>query len=144
VRLAVTTPLGEVRYHSMTPYLGEPGRYRAQFIPRESGRYDIAVELVEKNELAARAGGFLDVSGTGREFQGTDPGHRLLQRVADETGGQVLSSTTAQSLPGLIDDLKSERRISRRLPLWDAPLLLLAMLTLACTEWALRRARKLP
>jgi uncharacterized membrane protein len=143
VRLAVTTPLGEVRHLPMTPYLGEPGRYRAKFIPRETGRYDITVELMEKDEPAARAVGFLDVSGMGREFHGTAPGHGLLQRVAVETGGRLLSPATAQSLPNLMDAARSERRISRRLPLWDAPLLLLAMLALVCTEWALRRARKL-
>ena len=141
--LVVTTPPGEIQRLPMTPLALGQGRFQAQFVPRESGRHDISVELADETDVVARTNATLDVFSSGREFHGYESGQVLLARLAQETGGRLLDASDADELPALLDTAQGERRVFRRLPLWDAPLLLLVMVLLACAEWALRRARKL-
>jgi hypothetical protein len=142
--LAVTGPLGTIRRYPMTPDAASTGDYRAAFVADAPGRYDLAVTLADaEGEAVASAEEYVDVSTAGREFRDQALGRRILDRVAAETGGRIVAAGDASELLARIDDSRGSRTVLRRLPLWDAPVLLLAALALACADWLLRRRRNL-
>ena len=63
----------------------------------------------------------------------------LLKRIAQDTGGRFYTADNATSLP---EDLKYSGRgvtaVEER-ELWHMPVLLLSLVVVLCTEWALRR-----
>jgi hypothetical protein len=67
----------------------------------------------------------------------------LLKRIAQETGGRFYQADAMSSLP---EDLKYSGRgvtaVEER-ELWHMPALLLALVTVICAEWGLRRMWKL-
>jgi hypothetical protein len=66
-----------------------------------------------------------------------------LQRIAEETGGKFYPAAASAGLP---QDLQYSGRgvttIEER-ELWHMPILLIALLVVVCTEWALRRQWRL-
>lgn len=141
VALKVTSPLGEIRRYPLSP--AGAGRFEGQFVPGEAGRYDLAVELEEEGAAVATAREHVDVTTTGREFHTPGDARARLARIASVTGGRLLDAGSAHRLASLIDEARGVRRELQRLALWDAPILLLSLLVLACAEWALRRRSRL-
>jgi uncharacterized membrane protein len=141
--LEVTTPLGAVERHPMARAEAGDGHYTAQFVPVHAGRYELSVALADGGETTAAASEYVDVSVSGREFHGRSDGRRVLERIAAATGGSLVDATDAADLAGVVDDSRGSRTVLRELPLWNAPILLLAALLLACADWALRRRRDL-
>jgi hypothetical protein len=128
---------------------GETGLFEATHIPRFSGGYFAkAVVTDEKgNEIGdAEAGWAVELEA--REFRSIRTNRPLLERIARQTGGQVIE------LDGL-DDFA--RKLPTRdvpvtttwiKPLWDLPGILPAifLFVLMCfaSEWALRRWKGMP
>lgn len=137
--LSVTTPLGEIRRYPMTPSEHGQGRYAAQFIPGEPGRYDLTVELTDNGETIADAREHVDITTTGREYHERGEGRRVLQRIAAATGGQLIEAADAGQLAGAVSDTRGTRTELKRLALWNAPILLIVLLLLACADWVVRR-----
>lgn len=127
------------------PAPGEGGLYRATFVPRLTAGFRATASVSNDTGVAqghAEAGWSSDPAAD--EFRSLVPNVQLLERLARQTGGQVLQ----------IDDLQ---RLVRELPNRPAPIMetwstpawhtaLLFGLALACfvTEWALRRWKGLP
>ena len=67
----------------------------------------------------------------------------LLQRIANDTGGRFY---TPDAMSSLADDLKYSGRgvtsVEER-ELWHMPILLMALVTILCAEWGLRRLWRL-
>lgn len=139
--LRITTPLGEIRHQPLT--MSALGGYEGQFVPRETGRYELVVELKENGTIAASGRDHVDVSAAGREFHPPADADRLLAGIAATTGGQVFEADDVERLARVIGQARGRDTVLRRLPLWDAPLLLLSILVLACAEWGLRRWKRL-
>jgi hypothetical protein len=63
-----------------------------------------------------------------------------LRRIADETGGRFY---TADKVSRLAEDVRYAGRgvtsVEER-PLWNMPIVLIALLGLVCAEWGYRRA----
>lgn len=142
--LAVTTPLGEIRRYPMTRSTeGAAGWQSARFVPRTPGRHELTLTLPGDGEgngnVAVRE--HVDVTASGDEFHGRTAGGQLLETIAATTGGRLVDAAHARALAGAIDDTRDTRSVVKRLPLWNAPVLLLAALTLMCAEWLLRRGR---
>jgi hypothetical protein len=97
---------------------------------------------------ATRAGG--QAVGTGAGYVRVGPGEAEffdptmhaapLRRIAEETGGQFYTSSTAR---GLAEDIRYAGRgvtsVEER-ELWNMPIILIALMGLVCAEWGYRRA----
>jgi uncharacterized membrane protein len=115
------------------------GQYRGTFDTSEPGWYQAKLE-------ATRAGKSIGTSIThvravpdDAEYFDAAMHAPLLKRIAEETGGRFYTSENLQALP---EDLKYSGKgvtaVEER-ELWHMPILLLALLTVICTEWGLRR-----
>ena len=144
MHLQLTRPTGELLELPMIPDPGTAGTYQAAFQVPTSGLYELRAELREPGEPVVAAGRQLSVSGSGEEFIADPQARQGLARIAEATGGRVLEPDQARVLGGLIDAARTRQPQMRQLAVWDAPVLLFALIALACLEWALRRRWRLP
>ncbi len=122
------------------PSTTEPGLYEATFIPRDSGGYRVDAAVV--NESGAAGGG----NATGwtsdlaaAEFRDLKPNRPLMEKLAQQTGGRVLSP---DDLAAFARDLPSQHAPVTETwtrPLWHTPLIFLLALACFVSEWGLRR-----
>lgn len=73
------------------------------------------------------------------ELQHPLPNHQLLQQLAQATGGRVTQSAEELAEIWRTRPLSQRRPATEQVPLWDAPWLLIALMTIVIGEWACRR-----
>jgi uncharacterized membrane protein len=125
----------------LAPVSGSPGRYQADWNAPRPGDY--LTELTAQRQAAGAALGrdvlsFRRVDGAAENFH-TPQNREMLTRIAQLTGGRYWRP---DELSGLADQISySPAGITTHgtRELWDMPALLLLILTLAGTEWLLRR-----
>ncbi len=118
----------------------EAGKYVATYWSREPGGYSVAANVLAADGTAigtAQAGWTSDAGA--EEFRELKLNRKLLQQVAEQTGGEVISES---DLGRFADDLPNrEVPVTETwiYPIWHRPwVMFLAMLCLCC-EWGLRR-----
>jgi uncharacterized membrane protein len=120
----------------------EPGLYEATYIPRETGGY-LARALVTDSEGAevgrAEAGWTADPAA--EEFKSLKPNRALMERVAKETGGQMISASGLDKFAADLPSRKAPVTEPWSVPLWHRPAVFLFALGCFIAEWGLRRAR---
>lgn len=130
----------EKRSITPTPVGDEPGTFRVVFGKLPEGRYLARVEGASSGDLAASA--VFDVRSLFEEQLDLQARPDLMQRIATDSGGAVLTNDTpdalAQQLQEKLDKDRSPR--IRRLSAWDRWWLLLFVLGVWSCAWSLRRA----
>jgi hypothetical protein len=122
------------------PSTSEPGLYEATFIPRESGGYRVDAAVLNETGAAAgqnATGWTSDLAAA--EFRDLKPNRPLMERLAQQTGGRVLSP---EDLASFARDLPSQHAPVTETwtrPLWHTPLVFLLALACFVSEWGLRR-----
>jgi hypothetical protein len=115
------------------------GQYRATFDTSESGWYQARLEASRGGKAVGTSTTQVRAVPDDAEYFDAAMHAPLLKRIAEETGGRFYTSDKLQSLP---EDLKYSGKgvtaVEER-ELWHMPILLLALLTVICTEWGLRR-----
>ena len=115
------------------------GQYRATFDTSEQGWYQAKLEATRAGKPVGTSTTHVRAVPDDAEYFDAAMHAPLLKRIAEETGGHFYTSGALQSLP---EDLKYSGRgvttVEER-ELWHMPILLLALLTVICTEWGLRR-----
>ena len=127
------------------PSTSEPGLYTATYVPRETGGYH--VEAVATNNVGAEAG--RAVAGwttdlAAEEFRSLKPNRALLERIAKQTGGEVVDMGALGSFASRLPSLKAPVTEAWTIPLWHQPVVFLFALLCFIAEWGLRRRRGLP
>lgn len=129
---------------------GEPspdsaGVYRASYLPRQDGAY-----LVEADVTAAD-GSPVGTKETGwtaetaaQEFRRLTPDRRLLDEIAEATGGEVLSLAGLEDFVTGLPNRKIPITEPWIHPLWQTPWLFLLAIACLIGEWGLRRWKGLP
>ncbi len=143
VILEVTTPLGGVEEIALERALDNEGFHRASFIAQDIGRHEVRVRLSDPNGEQIESQASVEVSGAGSEFHAAELDAARLLQLAEATGGRFFRASEAADVVDALDDTRATVRIERRLPLRDAPALLVLLIVLACVEWAWRRRRGL-
>ncbi len=141
--LEITDPLGEVASVPLQRVMNKEGLHHANFVPREIGRHEFRLKLEDPDGTEIEADASIEVSGAGREFHSAELNADRLRRLAEDTGGRFFTAANAAEMIEFIDDTTATVRVEKRLPLRDAPALLMALIALACIEWAWRRRRGL-
>jgi uncharacterized membrane protein len=115
------------------------GIYSVEWSAPQQGSYVAEVSAIRANEkLGSDVLTFRREDGLAENFH-REQNRELLQKVAEQTGGQYYTPHNADRLPREI--AYSEAGITSReiRDLWDMPAILLLVLALRSTEWLLRR-----
>ncbi len=140
VLLTVKEVNGVSRAITAEPSLDEPGLFTAEYLAEESDGYRIEARVLDgagvevgKGEVA-RA-----LNPEAAEFARLGPDPVLLGRLAEGTGGKLLTLADLGQLPALLSELDLPAVEVKQTPLWHSPWLFLIALLCFLGEWALRR-----
>ena len=139
----VTSPSGLVEEVPLEWTVEEDGQYEAPFRPLELGDYEIRIDAQRQGASLGTDVTYLHSAPSDREFFGAARRTQLLQRIADDTGGQFYTRDDVASLPEDITISGAGVTLVEELDLWDMPALFLLMLLLMGAEWGYRRIRGL-
>jgi hypothetical protein len=73
------------------------------------------------------------------EFKSLKPNRALLENIARQTGGEVISANSLATFVDKLPNLNAPITESVTTPLWDKPLVFLLALACFAAEWGLRR-----
>ena len=121
-----------------------PGRYKASYWSREPGGYQVtaAIKSADGSEVGQSTSGWTAQSNAA-EFNQLQLNRKLLQRIAEETGGEVISDDDLDAFVADLPNRKVPVTETWVYPIWHRPwIMMLAMLCL-CMEWGVRRMKGL-
>lgn len=143
VTARVTSPTGLVETVSLGWTVERDGEYAAEFVPRETGDYEVEVTATRDGETLGTDLLYLHTAPSQDEYFGAGRKTQLLRRIADETGGQFYTPATVGTLPDDISVTGAGVTLVEDRDLWDMPALFLLMFLLMGAEWVYRRVRGL-
>ena len=73
------------------------------------------------------------------EFKSLKPNRALLERIARQTGGELIAANELSSFVGRLPSRTAPITENWSFPLWHQPLVLLFALACFASEWGLRR-----
>jgi hypothetical protein len=133
-------PQGQPITLTAEPSLTEPGVYQATYIPRDTGGY--LAEAVVTNAVGAEAGrtetGWTtDLAA--EEFRSLTPNHRLMETVARQTKGEVISLDRLDRFARDLPHHEVPVMESWTYPAWHRAGVFLFALACFAAEWGARR-----
>lgn len=121
------------------------GEYVATFVPRAPGAYraSVVVTAADGSEVGRRDTGWAVEPDT-EEFRTLAPNRALLERIAKETGGEVLAPSGLESFVASLPNRKIPKTEAWTYPLWHQWSVFAFALVCLVGEWGLRRWKGLP
>jgi hypothetical protein len=141
----VTAPDGTSLDLTADPAASEPGAYEATYVPRQPGAYraEVTAAAADGSEVGrAQAGWTSDPAA--EEFRKLAPNVALLERLARETGGQVVDPDDLASFVASLPTRHAEITEPYVQPAWHQPWVFLLAIACLAGEWGLRRWKGLP
>jgi uncharacterized membrane protein len=115
------------------------GQYRGMFVSTEAGAYEVTVDATQGAETLGSGTGYVRAAAGDAEYFDPVMHAAPLRRIAEETGGKFY---TPASVANIAEDVRYGGRgvtaVEQR-ELWNMPIVLVALLGLACVEWGYRR-----
>jgi uncharacterized membrane protein len=145
VQVQITPPGEDVLTLTAEPSLEEAGVFTTTYVPRQQGAYraDVVVTGEDGQQLGSTSSGWT-FEPTAEEFEQIGVNRALMERLASETGGELVApdalSSFVESLASR--DVPVQQAITT--PLWHSPWVLATILLCLAAEWGLRRVRGLP
>lgn len=144
VRMTVTPSAESAQTNSASlnaePAMTEAGLYEAQYIPRTAGGYLAEAVVTDADGVEvgrAQAGWSADPSA--EEFKSLKPNRALLENIARQTGGEVISMNNLAAFVNKLPNRNAPITESVTTPLWHQPFVFLLALACFAAEWGLRR-----
>jgi uncharacterized membrane protein len=124
----------------LTPSQDAPGVYATDWTAGKPGTYlaEVDAETADHQSLGSDVLTFERQDGVAENFH-TGQNRRLLEQLAEETGGSYWNSTDLKNLPRDISYSQAGISVRSTKPLWNMPIVFLLLLGLPLTEWLLRR-----
>ena len=135
----ITEPSGEKRTHTMVLADGRDGRYQGQVEAESDGVYRVDLTASRGEVSLGSATDWVLVGGVDAEFVNPWTNDGVLRRIAAASHGQLLTSQSLVSLPGLIMSQAEPQTLVTR-ELWHGLWTFLLLVALLTAEWTLRRA----
>lgn len=145
VSITLKLPDGSSIVQPAEPSLKEAGLYESTFASRMPGSYRAAVEVTDgdgKPLGKSETGWVSDPSA--QEFERVVPDIELMERLAKQTGGQVIPIANLESFVRSLPTREAPLSETYTTPLWHQPWVLAVIVACLCGEWALRRWKGLP
>ncbi|MHC5055285.1 MAG: hypothetical protein ACYTKD_11280 [Planctomycetota bacterium] len=129
----------------LSPSPGRPGEFEAIFTPPRSGRHEVLARAADGGAAIGEATIRFDVETPAREDERVDIDEDALVAIAEATGGEYRRLAALGELVESLHSRQSEKVDPVVINLWDdfAPLIFCLVVTLAGTEWFLRRRMQL-
>jgi hypothetical protein len=122
----------------------QSGVFETTFIPRQSGGYRADATVVDSNgQLLGHAITGWASEPLADEFRSLQPNRALLENLARQTGGELITPDKLTSFAGSLKSKRAPILETVSKPIWDQPLVFLFALACFLGEWALRRMRGL-
>ena len=144
----VKDPLNNTEKVPLEWILSREGVYQGRYVPQTEGRYVVTVQMEGKRweHVPPVETGFV-VAEPVLEFSNAGLNEDLLKDMSELTQGAYFSPDKAQDLAAWIAKRVNGSRASatyrQKRPLWDMPVLFMAMLCLMGAEWVIRRRGEL-
>jgi len=149
ISIEVTDPNSQTVKLAAGPMVNEAGLFEAMYVPRFDGSYFASAVVTDADGLElgnAETGWAVDLEA--REFQSIRTNRPLLERIARQTGGQVVELDGLDSFARSLPTLNAPVMDTWTRPLWDLrgimPAVFLFVLMCFIGEWALRRWKGMP
>jgi len=144
VRMTVTPSAESAQTNSASlnaePALSEAGLYEAMYVPRMTGGYLAEAVVTDADGVeVGRAQAGWSADPTAEEFKSLKPNRALLENIARQTGGEVISMNNLATFAGKLPNRNAPITESVTTPLWHKPLVFLLVLACFASEWGLRR-----
>jgi len=148
VKLTVVGPDKKEQALFAEPSLEEAGLFEAAVYSKIPGAYRVVAKVEKpatKGEAAATDRKVAEKSSgwafdpQWQEWQSLEPNRELMDRMAKDTGGQVLHLEDVANLPELLSKINVPVQDILSEPLWHAPWFMILVLALLMAEWVLRR-----
>jgi hypothetical protein len=142
----VEVPGGEPASYDLEPHPEQPGLLETSFTVEKGGAYVIRVSSalqLERDASVRPATHTFRVEPPRQETDKPGTNRPLMEDVARAAGGRVFTPADAYEIPAAFPIKEVERLIQYREELWDAPLWLIAIVTLLTVEWVLRKTYRL-
>jgi hypothetical protein len=127
---------GDPQRVTLRPDKSNPGLYEGYFSPSNEGGY--RVEANPDDRPLSNSIEF-QVADIRPELVNTDMQIDHLRRIAELSGGKILSALELQKLPSLLNREPHTTTVRTDRPLWDNSLVALFLVGLLGMEWILRR-----
>lgn len=145
VEAHILGPSGVTALVEMTPVPDSPGQFQAAWSAPKPGAYltEITAQRTDPNtrtfkELGRDVLTFQRMDGVAENFH-TEQNRELLERLANQTGGQYWKPADLGKLAAAIPFSEAGVTVRETRDLWDLPLVFLVLLLLRFSEWWLRR-----
>jgi uncharacterized membrane protein len=149
IAIEVHNPQDQKLQLTAEPVPSSPGLFEATYIPRSNGCYFARAVVSDADGLklgGAETGWAVDLEA--REFASVRTNRQLLERIARQTGGQVIELDALGNFVRSLSTREAPITETWIKPLWDLPGILPAifLFILMCFvgEWALRRWKGMP
>jgi len=149
VTIEVSEPQGQKVQLTAEPVLTESGLFEATHIPRSNGGYFARAVVTDANGLElgdAKTGWAVDLEAN--EFRSIRTNRPLLERIAHQTGGNVIELDALDEFVGNLPNRAAPITDTWVKPLWDLsgilPAIFLIVLICFAGEWTLRRWKGMP
>jgi uncharacterized membrane protein len=144
VAVEISTPDSHVIKIDAKPD-SEPGVYLAEYTPRVDGGYRVlaTARAADGSEVGKRTTGWV-AEPSAIEFRSITPDRDRLERLAEETGGQVIDIDELDRFGSTLSTRKIPITDPWVYPVWHHPLVLGLVILCLCGEWGVRRWKGLP
>ncbi len=145
VELTLSTPGGKTLKLTAEADDDRPGTYVARYVPREPGAYraKVLVSAPDGSVVGEREAGWT-AEPAADEFRRLTPDLALLERIAEETGGEVVAADRLGQFVADLPNRKIPITEAWVYPLWHDPMVFLLAIAALTAEWGLRRWKGLP
>lgn len=126
---------------SLRPDRSQPGLYEGYFAPKLPGRYRL--ESNEEDQPISNTTEF-QVADVNQELANTNVDIEYLQRIANLTGGKLLTIQEFSDIATLVDQTPVTTTVRSERTLWDNGWVSLLLIGLLGVEWIQRRRHDLP
>ena len=145
VSMTVELPDGTKVTQTAEPSLREAGLYEATFASRQSGRYRTTVDVIDHDsQPLGRAESGWVADSTAEEFSRVTTNLELLQQIARQTSGEIVSLSGLDDFVRSLPNRKAPLTETYAIPLWHQPWMFATIVACLCGEWGLRRWKGLP
>ncbi len=149
IAIEVRDPQGQKLQLTARPVLTESGLFEATYIPRYNGSYLARAVVNDANGTEvgdAKTGWAVDLEA--HEFRSIRTNRPLLERIARQTGGQVIELDALEDFVRSLPSRDAPITDTWIKPLWDLrgilPAIFLLILMCFAGEWTLRRWKGMP
>jgi hypothetical protein len=145
VTVSVTGPDGKALELTADASPKQAGHYEAVFVPRQTGAYRAKVTALapDGSEVGRVEAGWTSEPAA-EEFRDLKPNRALLERVARQTGGEVVEADDLEKFVSELPTKQAQVTDPHIVPAWHTPWVFLLAIICLTAEWGLRRWRGLP